>query len=78
MRDDEKLYSTLTTYVSGGCGARVLVKPGFPEESAFALVLKGACGTIPRMPNGCVPGETCIPDDYLEGAWQWIASGALE
>lgn len=76
LRDDDRLYSTLTSYVSAGCDGRVLVKPGAPEQSAFSLVLSGACGTIPRMPNGCVDGETCVPTEYVEGVRQWIASGA--
>ena len=77
MRDDEKLYGTLTTHVSMGCGNRLLVKPGFPQESAFWLVLGAECGSVPRMPNGCIPAEgTCIPQDYVDGVEQWIESGA--
>ena len=77
MRDDEKLYATLTSHVSVGCGNRVLVKAGSPEESPFWLVLNDQCGTVPRMPNGCIPAEgTCIPQDYVDGVRQWIQDGA--
>jgi hypothetical protein len=72
--DDANLYATLTTYVSTMCGNRVMVKPCFPEESAFYLAQRGECGTLEKMPKGC--SDLCTPDSYLEGIRQWIANGA--
>ncbi len=74
---DTELYTTLTTYVSTFCGDRVLVKPGSPDQSAFYLAQEGQCGpSLPQMPLGCV--DTCTPQDYLDGVWQWIENGAPE
>lgn len=73
--DDDKLYMTLTSYVSKLCGNRLLVKAGFPQESAFYLAQADLCGmTLPQMPFGCV--DNCTPPDYLEGVRQWIVNGA--
>lgn len=74
MVDDASLYTTLTTFVSPMCGNRVLVKPCAPDESAFYLAQRGQCGTLDKMPKGCV--DLCTPDNYLEGVRQWIANGA--
>jgi hypothetical protein len=74
---DADLYKKLTTYKTSMCGARMLVKPCAPEESAFYLAQAGMCGDIPQMPFGCVPAyDNCTPDDKLEGIRQWIANGA--
>lgn len=75
--DNATLLSTLKSYVVKDCGNHVLVKPGSPDDSAFYLVQKGACGQkLPQMPLGC-SDETCTPPDYVEGVRQWIANGAL-
>jgi hypothetical protein len=76
LANDASLFSVLTTYVSKGCENNVLVKPGAPDQSAFWLVQRGPCGTVPRMPKGCTPGENCIPQEYVDGIQQWIANGA--
>lgn len=74
--DNAALLSTLKSYVVKDCGNHVLVKPGSPDDSAFYLVQKGACGQkLPQMPLGC-SDETCTPPDYVEGVRQWIANGA--
>jgi hypothetical protein len=74
--DDPTLYTTLTTFVSGICGDRVLVKPGAPMESTFYLIQADLCGNgAPRMPINCVDAA-CTQPDQLEGIRQWIANGA--
>lgn len=79
MTDDE-LYETMISYVSEACGDIPLVTPGNPEQSALIKILKGPCGEIARMPNGCVsePIEeyTCIPWEYIDALERWVASGA--
>ncbi len=76
---DDQLHSTLTTHVSAACGDLPLVTPGDPQQSALLSILRGPCGEIPRMPNGCVEdefGSTCVPDEYIAAIEEWIAGGA--
>jgi hypothetical protein len=79
---DADLYRKLTTYKTTTCGARQLVKPCSPNDSAFYLAQAGTgtmgmCDGIVRMPLGCDPAyDQCTPDDMLEGIRQWIANGA--
>ncbi|HEX6242316.1 MAG TPA: hypothetical protein VFZ61_15500 [Polyangiales bacterium] len=75
--DDEKLFATLRSYVSKACGDIKLVEPCNPSRSALVSILKGACGTTPRMPYGCTSeAGDCIPDEYIAAVEQWIANGA--
>ncbi|WP_437525146.1 hypothetical protein WME79_37555 [Sorangium sp. So ce726] len=80
--DDNTLYTTLTTHISEACGDIPLVTPGNPEQSALVKILKGPCGNIARMPNGCVsdpgPEYTCLLPEYIDAIEQWVASGAPE
>ncbi|WP_437544686.1 hypothetical protein WME97_36505 [Sorangium sp. So ce367] len=82
LLDDETLYATLTTHISEACGDIPLVTPGEPEQSALVKILKGPCGDIARMPNGCVsepgPEYTCLPQAYIEAIEQWVADGAQQ
>lgn len=75
--DDDLLYKNLTSYTSKTCGNIKLVDPGNPTQSALIKILKGPCGTTPRMPYGCSE-ETgdCIPNEYIEALTQWITNGA--
>ncbi|WP_437324758.1 hypothetical protein [Sorangium sp. So ce381] len=78
--DDNTLYTTLTTHISEACGDIPLVTPGEPEQSALVKILKGPCGDIARMPNGCVgvpgPEYTCLLQEYIDAIEQWVANGA--
>jgi len=80
------LYERLTTTTSEVCG-KLIVSPGYPDESALLQVLTTGCGNvvpnceigvecIPRMPIECTEGVDCIPPDYIEALRQWIANGA--
>jgi hypothetical protein len=74
---DDKLYTTLTTHMTDGCGP--VVKPGFPQDSALIKLLKGPCGDIMRMPSGkCFDDgdEGCISPAHIAALEQWIANGA--
>ncbi|WP_437603933.1 hypothetical protein [Sorangium sp. So ce590] len=75
---NEELHTTITSHMSKNCGP--LVNLGNPQESALVKVLKGPCGSTPRMPLECVNDEdqACVPPDYIEAITQWIADGALE
>jgi hypothetical protein len=74
---DAALYSKLTTYTTTLCGARPLVQPCAPDNSAFYLAQSGMCSDVPYMPFGCNPAYmNCTPDDKLEGIREWIANGA--
>jgi len=86
MRPAEMLYNRLTTQMSELCG-KLIVSPGYPDQSALVQVLTTGCGTvtpgcligtecIPRMPLECTEGVDCIPPDYIEAIRQWIANGA--
>ncbi|WP_437981465.1 hypothetical protein [Sorangium sp. So ce117] len=82
LLDDDTLYATLTTHISEACGDIPLVTPGAPEQSALVKILKGPCGDIARMPNGCVgepgPEYTCLPQAYIDAIEQWVADGAQQ
>lgn len=82
LANDSTLYTTLTTAKAPDCMNYSLVNPGSPDQSALYLVLAGACGCVPQMPNGCTGGDptspnySCLPPDYIEGVREWIANGA--
>jgi hypothetical protein len=83
LLDDNNLYATLTSYESGGCESNKLVKPGSPDESAMAILVKGECGRISRMPYNCdlckandSSCSQCLSNDVTDGIRQWIADGA--
>lgn len=77
--DDQKLYTTLMSYVSTACNGTKLVEPCDPSRSALVSILKGPCGTTPRMPYGCTKeAGDCIPDEYIAAVEQWIANGASQ
>ena len=76
---NDQLYTILTTHMTEHCG--VVIKPGFPEESALVRLLKGPCGETDRMPFGkCfVDGdEGCIAPEYIAAIEKWIANGASQ
>jgi hypothetical protein len=64
--------------ISKNCGNFPVVNPGKPQESAIVKILKGPCGTTPRMPIDCVDdGDSkCVPPEYIAAITQWIANGA--
>jgi hypothetical protein len=79
FQKDETLYDTLTTLTISRCDNRVLVAPGDPENSALYLVLKGTCGSVGKMPSGCVEDEftnTCADHGDIERIRLWIEAGA--
>lgn len=80
LQDDATLHATLTSHISEACGNIPVVTPGNPQQSALIKLLKGPCGELPRMPNGCVsePVEeyTCLPPDYIDALERWVAAGA--
>jgi hypothetical protein len=74
---NDQLYTILTTHMTEQCG--LVVKPGFPEESALVRLLKGPCGETDRMPFGkCYADgdEGCIAPEYIAAIEKWIANGA--
>jgi hypothetical protein len=78
VKDDDKLYETITHHVSVDCGNLPVVAPGHPERSALVKVLKGPCSVkVPQMPNGCTPeANNCLPAEYVAAIERWIALGA--
>lgn len=81
--NDDTLYDTLTTKTISRCENRALVSPGDPDNSALYLVLKGTCGTVGKMPAGCLESDdptqnTCITPAEIERVRLWIAEGAPE
>jgi hypothetical protein len=75
--DDELLYANLLSYVSTACNNTKLVEPGNAAQSALVTILKGPCGTTPRMPYGCSDeAGDCIPDEYVAAVVAWIEGGA--
>ena len=78
VKDDDKLYDTLTHHVSVDCGNIPVVTPGHPSQSAIVKVLKGPCSAkVPQMPNGCTPeANNCLPPEYVAAIERWIALGA--
>jgi hypothetical protein len=75
LQNDANLYASMTSYVSAACGNIKLVNPGKPSESALTKILRGPCGSTPRMPNGC-SDAACIPEEYIVALEQWIANCA--
>lgn len=78
LRVDAELHGRITARVSEACGGIPVVNPGNPAQSALIQLLKGPCGSTPRMPIGCVAdGDgSCVPPDYIAALEQWIADGA--
>jgi len=79
--DRPELYEHITTLVSPECENLPIVDPGNPEGSALIKLLKGPCGTLPRMPKDCFVTEfenTCVSDDYIAAIEAWVAAGAPE
>jgi hypothetical protein len=74
---NDNLYTILTTHMTEHCG--LVVKPGFPQESALVRLLKGPCGDTDRMPYGkCFEDgdEGCIAPERIAAIEKWIANGA--
>ncbi|WP_437302951.1 hypothetical protein [Sorangium sp. So ce388] len=78
LQVDGELHARLTSHITEDCGP--LVDTSNPQESALIKVLKGPCGSTPRMPLECInDGDAkCVPADYIEAMTQWIADGAQE
>jgi hypothetical protein len=72
-----QLYTTLTTFISK-CESLPLVTPGMPTQSALLKILKGPCGPIRQMPDGCTGGEfgNCLKPEEIAPVEQWILMGA--
>jgi hypothetical protein len=72
-----QLYTTLTTFISK-CESLPLVTPGMPAQSALLKILKGPCGPIRQMPDGCTGGEfgNCLKPEEIAPVEQWILMGA--
>jgi hypothetical protein len=79
LADDGGLHMRLLNTVSDDCGGVPVVNPGDPEGSALVMMLKGPCGALPRMPNGCRDDDcSCVPDNYIAAVEQWVLDGAPE
>jgi hypothetical protein len=78
--DENKLYTTITTYVTtSAAGSVPLVDKSNPANSGLVQILKGPLGNTPRMPAGCDSpggGDNCVPPEYIAAITQWIANGA--
>jgi hypothetical protein len=75
--NDDQLLTNLETAVAPDCNCMTVLVPGHPEQSAIVKLLKGPCGKLPQMPNGCKPADgNCVPDDAIAAVAQWIANGA--
>jgi hypothetical protein len=74
---NSQLYTTLTTFISK-CDSLPLVTPGNPAQSALLKILKGPCGPISQMPDGCIGGEfgNCLKPEEIAPVEQWILMGA--
>jgi hypothetical protein len=74
---NSQLYTTLTTFISK-CESLPLVTPGMPAQSALLKILKGPCGPIRQMPDGCTGGEfgNCLKPEEIAPVEQWILMGA--
>jgi hypothetical protein len=72
-----QLYTTLTTFISK-CESLPLVTPGMPAQSALLKILKGPCGAIRQMPDGCTGGDfgNCLKPEEIAPVEQWILMGA--
>jgi hypothetical protein len=57
------------------CGNLKVVEPGQPANSALIKILKGPCGSTPRMPYDCME-DGCVPTDVVTALETWIANGA--
>ncbi len=80
LTDDTQLYNRLTKTVVKDCGNNPIVTPGDPSKSALLEILQMDCSAkVPRMPPGCVPGDSgCVPPEYIAALTQWISDGAPE
>ena len=78
LQVDDQLYTRVTSGISVKCGNLPIVNPGNPQESAIVKILKGPCGSTPRMPLGCLEDQdaNCVPAEYIAAIEQWIAAGA--
>lgn len=77
LKLDDKLYGTLTTYMTKHCGP--VLTPGSPQDSALVKLLKGPCNGTDRMPYGkCFADgdEGCVTPEYIAAIEKWIANGA--
>ena len=73
----DELYEILTTTVAEKCENLPVVNPGDPENSALVRLLKGPCGELPQMPDGCIQDQgSCLPPQYVKAVEDWIAAGA--
>ena len=72
-----QLHTTLTTFISK-CESLPLVTPGVPAQSALLKILKGPCGPVSQMPDGCIGGEfgNCLKPEEIAPVEQWILMGA--
>lgn len=77
LGDDATIYNNLLNTMSVACGNIPVVDPGYPENSALVMLLKGPCGDLERMPRLCNDIDcNCVPDNYIAAIEQWIANDA--
>lgn len=75
--DDGMLRTRLTTTINMQCGNIPVVTPSDPTRSALIMLLKGPCGDLLRMPEGCDPAfGQCVPDEYIAAIEEWVRLGA--
>ena len=77
LKIDAGLHMRLLNTVSTKCMNLPVVTPCKPDQSALVRLLKGTCGTAPRMPYDCDEAlDECVPIDYITAIEQWVANGA--
>lgn len=77
----QELYDHLLSTVSARCGGLPVVAPGDPGNSALVRLLKGPCGDLAQMPDGCICDpdpfiNNCLPPQYVEAVEKWVEAGA--
>lgn len=77
----QELYDHLLSTISVKCGELPVVDPGDPGNSALVRLLKGPCGDLAQMPDGCTcdpdPSiNNCLPAQYVEAVEKWVEAGA--
>lgn len=77
----QELYDHLLSTVSEKCGGLNVVAPGDPGNSAIVRLLKGPCGELAQMPDGCTCDpdpliNNCLQPEYVDAVEKWVAAGA--
>lgn len=77
----DEVYDHLLNTVSEECGGLNVLVPGDPDASALVRLIKGPCGTLGQMPDGCVCDTNlfyngCLRADTVAAIEAWVAAGA--